>query len=212
MDQPSFSSILEGLDLHFEAKPEGATLWWDNEDGFGIQFGLEDDEIVANESLELRFPMTQLLRKVLITDFFNEQNHQMGFYEINGNGNKIRFTASADQAAVSTNGEITLSINEYVDSIAFSGPENANNGDSQGFSVAAIEIASEEKIEGCLSKTDATARVDRECPAEEYTNHGEYVSCVAKTVRTMREGSEISASLALHLVALAARSDVGKKQ
>ncbi|HLB01527.1 MAG TPA: hypothetical protein VJM77_00155, partial [Nitrospiria bacterium] len=66
--------------------------------------------------------------------------------------------------------------------------------------------------QGCLSETDATARVDRECLAEKYTNHGEYVSCVAKTVRTLREGSEISASLALHLVTLAARSDVGKKQ
>jgi len=66
--------------------------------------------------------------------------------------------------------------------------------------------------EGCLSETDATATVDRECPAEDYANHGEYVSCVAKTVRTLREGSDISASLALQLVALAARSDVGKKQ
>ena len=67
-------------------------------------------------------------------------------------------------------------------------------------------------VEGCLSETDADNQVNAICdPNLNWANHGEYVSCVAKEVRRLREAGSISAKIALQLVNEAARSDVGKK-
>ena len=67
-------------------------------------------------------------------------------------------------------------------------------------------------VEGCLSDTDADNQVNAICdPNLNWANHGEYVSCVAKEVRRLREAGSMSAKSALQLVNEAARSDVGKK-
>ena len=66
-------------------------------------------------------------------------------------------------------------------------------------------------VEGCLSETDADNQVNAICdPNLNWANHGEYVSCVAKEVRRLREARSMSAKSALQLVNEAAHSDVGK--
>ena len=56
----SFTVPVGGADLTFSAAPAGATLWWDNIDGYGVQSSYEADEIEGPELLNLNFSIPSL--------------------------------------------------------------------------------------------------------------------------------------------------------
>jgi hypothetical protein len=143
MDQPSFTVDLGGFFLIIDARvfPVGdALLWQDNQDGLGIQFSYEKDEIEANELLQLTFSTPFILETVYISDLFNEEGYrEIGYYEINGSGNWIEFMAAEDQLIGSTNGELMLGIGETVDFITFMAPGLLQDLQNHEFSIAGLE-------------------------------------------------------------------------
>jgi hypothetical protein len=143
MDQPSFTVDLGGFDLLIEARvfPVGdALLWRDDQDGFGVQFSYEQDEIEANELLQLSFSIPFILETVHISDLFNEFCYrEIGYYEINGSGNWVEFMAAEDQLIGSTNGTLMLDINETIDFITFSAPGLLQSFQNHEFALAGFE-------------------------------------------------------------------------
>jgi hypothetical protein len=124
LNQPSFSAGIDGNTITLTAMPTGASLWWDSVDGLGVKFLLESDEIQGIERLKIGFAIPVSLSSVLITDLFNEDGYlERGYYQLNGSGSWIEFTALASQIS-GTNGELTVPIDSsiLVSSIAFKAP------------------------------------------------------------------------------------------
>jgi hypothetical protein len=142
MNQPSFSASADGNMITLTAMPNGARLWWDSTDGLGVRYLFESDEIQGIERLKIGFAVPVNLSSMLITDLFNENGYlERGYYQLNGSGNWVEFTALASQTP-GTNGELTVPINPsiLVNSITFKAPGLVLFPlQSHEFSVAAIE-------------------------------------------------------------------------
>jgi hypothetical protein len=124
LNQPSFSTGIDGNTITVTATPAGAQIWWDSTDGFGVRYLFEGDEIQGVERLKISFASPVQLSSVLITDLFNENgNLERGSYQLNGSGNWVEFTALASQTS-GTNGELTVPIDSsvLVNSIMFKAP------------------------------------------------------------------------------------------
>ena len=134
------TSFFDGNTITVTAMPNGARLWWDSTDGFGVQYGYEKDEIESVERLKIGFSTPVHLSSVLITDLFNEGYLERGSYQLNESGNWIYFSALASQTPSSSNGELTVPIdpNVWVNSITFRAPGQLLF-QAHEFSVAAIE-------------------------------------------------------------------------
>jgi hypothetical protein len=124
MNQTSFSASVDGNMITVAASPTGARLWWDSTDGLGVKYLLESDEIQGIERLKIGFATPVLLSSVLITDLFNEGGYlERGYYQLNGSGSWIEFTALPSQTS-GTSGELTVPIDSsiLVNSITFKAP------------------------------------------------------------------------------------------
>jgi hypothetical protein len=143
LNQPSFSAGIDGNTITITAMRNGARLWWDHIDGFGVQSrrGYENDEIEGKERLRIGFSTPTSLSSVLITDLFNEDGYlERGFYQLNGSGKWIMFTALPSQTPSNSNGELTLVLDPdvLVSSILFRAPGRLRGNQGREFSVAAI--------------------------------------------------------------------------
>ena len=141
--QASFSAPVDGYTVTLRAAPTGARLYWDSDDGLGIRYSYEKDEIEGPERLRILFSTPVYLSSVLLTDVFNEGYRERGFYRLNGTGDWIRFKADPSQGP-GTNGELELLFdpNTVISSIVFRAPgwlPLLNQGHE--FSVAAIEAS-----------------------------------------------------------------------
>ena len=124
----------------------GSSLYWDSQDGFGVMgcSGYETDEIDSSESLTLKFSKSTYLDDVFITDLFKESGYlEIGYYSLNG-GTPVKFLADASQVSGTTNGEKTLDINKYINSVTFTAPGKLGLFGTQNheFSVGGIKIGS----------------------------------------------------------------------
>jgi hypothetical protein len=138
MNQPSFTAGV----ITITATPTGARLWWDSTDGFGVRYLFESDEVQGIERLKIGFASPVRLSSVLITNLFNEDGYlERGYYQLNGSGSWIEFTALPSQTP-GTNGERTVPIDSsvLVSSIMFKAPGlDLFPLQFHEFSVAAIE-------------------------------------------------------------------------
>jgi hypothetical protein len=124
LNQSSFTASVDGNAITLAATPAGARLWWDSTDGLGVQYLFESDEIQGVERLRISFSAPVRLSGMLITDLFNENGYlERGFYQLNGSGSWVEFTALSSQTP-GTNGELTVPIDSsiLVTSIAFKAP------------------------------------------------------------------------------------------
>jgi hypothetical protein len=144
LNQPSFSAAVDGNIITLTALPNGARLWWDQADGFGVQYGYENDEIEGVERLRIGFSTPVRLSRVFVTDLFNEGYLERGSYRLNQSGNWISFFALPGQTPSNSNGELTLLIDPsiLVNSITFRAPGQLPLlNQRHEFSIAAIETA-----------------------------------------------------------------------
>jgi hypothetical protein len=144
LNQQSFSADVDGNTITVTASPAGARLWWDSTDGFGVRYLFESDEVQGIERLKIGFAAPVSLSSVLITDLFNDGGYlERGYYQLNGSGSWIEFTALPSQIS-GTNGELTVPIDPsvLVSSIMFRAPGLVLFPlQSHEFSVAAIETS-----------------------------------------------------------------------
>jgi len=135
-----FATTVDGLDLIFKPYPSGATLWWDDQDGFGVQFDYEQDEIEGDELLKLRFSMEVYVEEIHITDLFNEWGYQeFGAYRLDNEPLWNPFFAAEDQLIGQTNGELTLLVGEWAQLITFWAPGKIGF-QNHDFAVAGVDV------------------------------------------------------------------------
>ena len=130
------------LGLEFEPGPDGARLWWDNQDGFGVNYSgsYEPDEIEGPEFLNLFFSEPIILQSIHLTDLFNECGYlELGRYEMD-NGDKVIIEADPLQVTGTTNGDLWVSVGQTVNYIKFTAP-GAFGDEGHEFSVAGVEVA-----------------------------------------------------------------------
>ena len=140
LDQTSFSTTVDGLGLAFTPSPSGATLWWDDQDGIGVQFDYEQDEIEGDELLELNFSMEVYVAEIYISDLFNEWGYrEFGAYRLDDQPLWNPFFADEDQLIGATNGELTLLVGEWADTITFWAPGIIGN-QNHDFAVAGVNV------------------------------------------------------------------------
>jgi len=130
------------LGLEFEPGPVSARLWWDNQDGFGVNYSgsYEPDEIEGPEFLNLFFSEPIILQSVHLTDLFNESGYlEIGRYEMD-NGDKVIIQADPLQVTGPTNGDLWVSIGQTVNYIKFTAP-GAFGDENHEYSVAGVKVA-----------------------------------------------------------------------
>lgn len=142
MNQPEFTVSVSGVDLTFSAMPTGATLWWDNIDGYGVQSGsYEPDEIEGPEMLNLNFSKPFNLNAIYISDFFNERDYiEEGEYKLD-DGTWIPFTADPNQLpSPASNGELAILFGDpvIVSDIMFRAPGLAIDGQNHEFALQGV--------------------------------------------------------------------------
>jgi hypothetical protein len=116
----SFTIDISGVDLTFTPGPPDTvnppSLWWDNIDGFGVQYSYEQDEIEGSEYLQLSFSTPFNLDNIYIADLFNENGYmEYGWYQLDGGQRKEIFAASDQDLGVpGDNGETVLNIGGII--------------------------------------------------------------------------------------------------
>ena len=142
--QPSFAGTYYGIGLYFDPAPSGATLYWDQKDGFGVRYGYEYDEIEAKETLTILMTTGPVfLESVSLTDLFYEgapRFFERGSYQLN-DGAWIDFAQDdvAQAPSPGSNGEFTLLVSAPdVGSITFRAPGRLNNGQNHEYSVGGL--------------------------------------------------------------------------
>ena len=133
-NQSTWSTTVDGIEITFTAYPEGATFYWDDNDGYrdgiGIRHSYENDEIEYDEMMKISFSETILLEYAFLTDLFYESDYQEeGYYWFDG-GSEVHFYADLGQPT-GTYGEKTLDIDQYVDYIYFRAPGKIWNPDTE---------------------------------------------------------------------------------
>ena len=149
------SEYFSTYDLTVEANPDGALLYHDGTDGFGVRYSYEADEIEGDEEkLHLKFDYSVRLYEMLITDLFYEPfNDGEGSFAEKGsysfdNSVWTDFIADTSQTPSSaSNGELYISFSSepIVTDIWFKslGLEKFNGNiylEDHEFSVARIKI------------------------------------------------------------------------
>lgn len=123
-------------------------LYWTSEDGFGVAGhpGYEGDEVETPEWLTLTFNDNVRLESVDITNLFYENvgtgdYFEIGWYKLGENDPWIAFTQDdITKTMAGSNGEYTLEVNAWVDTIWFSAPGLSIDGQKHEFSVAGVNI------------------------------------------------------------------------
>jgi len=139
---PSFSTSMGG-GITFTPGPNDPvsppSLWWDETDGFGVQYSYEQDEIEGSEYLELTFDTPFVLDSIFIADLFIERGYtERGFYQLD-DGPLVAFLATGILGASGDNGELTLDIGGVtVESIRFTALDLLASGEDHEFAVQGI--------------------------------------------------------------------------
>jgi hypothetical protein len=130
------------LGLEFDPGPVGARLWWDDEDGFGVNYAgsYEPDEIEGPEFLNLFFSESIILQSIHLTDLFNEDGYlEIGRYEID-NGDKVIVYADPLEITGTTNGELWAPVGQTVNYVKFTAP-GAFGDENHEYSVGGVKVA-----------------------------------------------------------------------
>jgi hypothetical protein len=137
-----FDIDLDGVTWTFEASPDGATLYWDDVDGYGVRHDYEMDEIEGAEELRISFSQPLFVKEIHLTDLFNEHGYlETGWYVLNDAGPQLPFAAELDQLpSPATNGVKVLDVYQTVSSISFGAP-GIINGQNHEFSVSGLHVA-----------------------------------------------------------------------
>ena len=130
------------LGLEFEPGPVGARLWWDNQDGFGVNYSgsYEPDEIEGPEFLNLFFSEPIILQSIHLTDLFNEHGYlEIGMYDVDGGGD-VFIIADSLEFLGSTNGDLWVPVDMTANYIRFTAPGEIGN-QGHEYSVAGVKVA-----------------------------------------------------------------------
>ena len=163
LGQTSFPITIDGVKLTFTPgtnPPDTVnppTLWWDSTDGFGVQYGYEQDEIEGPEFLTLSFEVLNgiaplgaqanmtpfYLEKVFVSDLFNEWGYtERGAYQYEGPDGMskwVDFFAAPGQDFGVTNGERSIDIYQPVHWITFAAPGLLQNGQNHEYALQGIQ-------------------------------------------------------------------------
>lgn len=140
----SLDRTVGDINLSITAGPQEALLYWDNTDGFGVQYAYENDEIEGSEEfLRVSFSESVYLSGFFVTDLFaddhNEGYDEYGWYSING-GPNVEIWADPNQTP-GTNGELFVEVGAEVNYIVFGAPGLIDGHDHE-FSVGGVNIDS----------------------------------------------------------------------
>ena len=124
--------------ISVSALPGGSNLFWDTQDGFGVDSGnrdREDDEINNQEMLKVSFLNPFLLSGFLISDLFLEHgDFERGQYRLNG-GSWTTFTSNGD-----VNGHLAINFGATLArTLEFRAVTLDPGGLRNDFAVAAVE-------------------------------------------------------------------------
>jgi hypothetical protein len=138
----TFTTEVDGVTWTFDANPDGATLYWDDVDGYGVRLDYEMDEIEGIEELRISFSEALFVNEIHLTDLFNEHGYiETGWYVLNDVSPQVLFAAEPDQTpSPATNGVKVLDVHQMVTSISFGAP-GLINGENHEFSVSGLDIA-----------------------------------------------------------------------
>lgn len=117
--QASYQFNAGGVQITLSTNLQDAVLWWDKKDGFGVTSpsSYEADEIEGLEKLFVSFSKPVSLTQFSVSDLFYENGYyEMGFYDVEDQGNKQGFLAT--KGAV--NGERSVDVNQQLGLISFS--------------------------------------------------------------------------------------------
>lgn len=117
--QASYQFNAGGVQITLSTNLQDAVLWWDKKDGFGVTSpsSYEADEIEGPEKLFVSFSKPVSLTQFSVSDLFYEHGYyEMGFYDVEDQGNKQGFLAT--KGAV--NGERSVDVNQQLSLISFS--------------------------------------------------------------------------------------------
>ncbi len=160
MGDQSWTGSKDGLSVTVTAGPSSSNLWWDGQDGFGVDTdtwfnsgkNYEDDEVEGSESLTVTFSQAVDIVSMNLTDLFNEAGCsfcssylEKGYYQIDG-GAKVAFYADPGEVLGSgSNGEKTVAINSTATTIVLTAPGSFGSGGSEfslsGFMVSVASAA-----------------------------------------------------------------------
>ncbi len=150
--QPSYTALVEGVELTLKAYPVGRTLYQDDKDGIGIRGGYENDEIEGDEVLALHFSRPVLINYLHVSDLFYEKNSGVWFQEIGyywmDDGDRIQFIADkANLPSPATNGEQMVNVGKLTDVLYLGAPGKIQVGNyllGHEFSLAGVDITVDE--------------------------------------------------------------------
>lgn len=144
-----FSITREGVELTFDPNPGRATLYWDAQDGLGVIYSYEYDEIEFPEWLTIGFTTPVFLSSIFITDLFRDevrgsgQYDEIGLYFLVADSTPILSFFDANDLVPydASNGEGSLLIGQpNVSSITFSAPGKLIPGQDHDFSVKGVDV------------------------------------------------------------------------
>jgi hypothetical protein len=141
----SFSATYDGYGLTLEAMKftgggllSSGSLYWQDEDGFGIRSsdGYDRDEVENSEMLRVNFASSYFVDSVLVTDLYFERGYaETGRYSVDGGASWTWFQAD-DQ---DPNGGVEVAVNSFASSILFSAPGRIGT-QNHDFSVGGLEL------------------------------------------------------------------------
>ena len=126
LNQPSFTAGVDGNKITITAMPDKALLLWDSTDGLGVQYSYGSDAVVSMAQLDIGFATPVHILGMLLTNLFDDGSGYLvrGAYQLNGDGNWIKFSALPGQTRSNSNGELKLMLDPSVSvsSILFLAP------------------------------------------------------------------------------------------
>lgn len=117
--QESYQFSAGGVQITVSTNLQDAVLWWDEIDGFAVMStsSYEADEIEGNEKLFVSFSKPVTLAQFSVSDLFYERGYyEMGFYDVEDQGNKQGFLATKG----ADNGERSINLDQNLSMISFS--------------------------------------------------------------------------------------------
>ena len=140
------------IDLRFAAQAaagqtSNTNLWWDDIDGFGVQYSYEPDEIESPEFLLMEIETRGgpvFLNRFGVADLFNEGDPlylEVGLYKTSNSTDWVPFEALPGQLLGSTNGERWVEVNQAVTGIRFTALGFLQNGENHEFALQKIEVS-----------------------------------------------------------------------